>query len=206
MKVYLVSNNLLIDNISYDNNANLDLIRLARPLSNDGIDLAKKIVNLKELQNIDTIYSSFYSSALLTANYLAQKLTLNINMSEELNECIVGNLGSKNMKMVKGLQDHEFTYKLPGGESLIDVSNRIDKFIKKIIDNDNNCVLFTHKRAILGFLLKYSQVGYNLDENLILSFNNEVIYDDSETITDIYEIEINNKKIINIRNIDYTIL
>ena len=198
MKLYLISNNLLLDSISYNSN-NLDLIRMTRPLSIEGDVLAKEVSLKKELQEVDKVYSSFYSSALSTAKYLANNLDLNINMREELNECLVGSLGSKNMKMVKGLQDHEFSYKLPGGESLIDVGNRLDNFINKL-NEDENAILFTHKRAIVGYLIKKCIVGYNLDENLILRFNNEVVYDDSETAIDIYEIDIDNR---NVKSIKY---
>lgn len=200
MKLYLISNNRLLENLSYNYDASLDDIRLSRPLSLMGEDIANKISEEKELQEVEKIYSSFYSSALGCAKYLAKKLELEINMVEDLNDCQVGHLGSKNMQMLKGIQEREFTYKLPGGESLIDVGNRLDKFIKSIEDNTLGA-LFTHKRAILGFILKYAKVGYNLDENLILEFKDAIIYDDSDTDYDIYEVEIENREIINIKTI-----
>ena len=201
MKIYLISNNCLLDGLCYDNKDDLDLIRMIRPLSSEGEILSKKISSIKEFENIEKIYSSFYSSAISSSKYLSEKLEININLDERLNDCKVGILGSKNMKMVKGLQDHDFNYKLSSGESLIDVGNRIENFINKIIDNEEDCVIFTHKRAILGYLLKYCEVGYNLDDNLILGFNGNIIYDDSETELDCYEIIINNKKIIDIKSL-----
>jgi len=195
MKIFLVSNNLLLDGISYDNNANLDLIRLSRPLSYDGERIAKKIAEMNEFQNVEKIYSSFHSSAISTAKYLSNKLELEINLDERLNDCKVGILGSKNMKMVKGMQDHEFTYKLPNGESLSDVGNRLNNYIMMLISKGEDVIVFSHKRAILGFLLKYSKVGYNLDENLILQYNNKQVYDDSDTELDVYEINVENNKI-----------
>jgi len=198
MKIFLVSNNLLLDGISYDNNANLDLIRLSRPLSYDGERIAKKIAEMNEFQNVEKIYSSFHSSAISTAKYLSNKLELEINLDERLNDCKVGILGSKNMKMVKGMQDHEFTYKLPNGESLSDVGNRLNNYIMMLISKGEDVIVFSHKRAILGFLLKYSKVGYNLDENLILQYNNKQVYDDSDTELDVYEINVENNKIMDI--------
>ena len=198
MKLYLISNNALLDGLNYNYDADLDMIRMTRPLSLEGEENASKISLVKNLQEVEKIYSSFQSSALGSAKYLANKLDLEINMALELNDCKVGELGSKNMQMLKGMQEREFTYKLPGGESLIDVGNRLDGFLKKVSEDNQNIALFTHRRTILGFLLKYAKVGYNLDENLILEFNNSIVYDDSETPYDIYEIEIENKKIINI--------
>lgn len=201
MRIYLISNNLLLDGLCYDNTSNLELIRMLRPLSKEGEIKASKIVYLKELQNIEKIYSSFYASALSSAKYLNNHLELPINMDEKLNDCKVGTLGTKNMKMVKGLQDHEFTYKLPMGESLNDVGNRLNNFILNIMNNNEESVLFTHKRAILGLLLKHSKVGYNLDDNLILEYNGKIIYDDVDTDIDIYEIVVENKEIVDINRI-----
>lgn len=110
----------------------------------------------------------------------------------------MGTLGSKNLKMVKGIQDHDFTYKLSGGESLNEVGTRLNNFLKIIFQTNEDSILFTHKRAILGFLLKYATVGYNLDDNLILEFNNRLIYDDSDTDVDIYELIIENNEIVEI--------
>lgn len=201
MTLYLVSNNLLLEGLSYDNSSNLELIRMLRPLSSEGELKASKTSDAKELQNVEKIYSSFHASSLSTAKYLSNKLELSINMDERLNDCKVGTLGSKNMKMVKGLQDHDFSYKLPMGESLSDVGNRLNTFIGKLINDNEECVVFTHKRAILGFLLKYSKVGYNLDDNLILEFNDKIIYDDVDTDIDIYEIRIENREIVEINKI-----
>lgn len=201
MKIYLISNNLLLDGLNYENNANLEHIRMIRPLNNKGEKLALKISNGSELQNIENIYSSFYSSSLSTAKYLADKMEVSINLDERLNDCKVGNLGNKNMKMVKGLQDHEFSYKLSNGESLNDVGNRLNNFINSLMSKEVDCAVFTHKRAILGFLLNYSKIGYNLEDNLILQYNGKVIYDDSESEIDIYEIVIENKKIVGINKI-----
>ena len=198
MKIYLISNNLLLDGLCYESKDDLELIRVLRPLSEEGEKLAKKISENNMLENIEKIYSSYYSSALSSAKYLSNKLELDIKMDERLNDCRVGNLGNKNMKMVKGLQDHDFTYKLPNGESLNDVGNRINNFIKYLINKNEECVLFTHKRAILGFLLKYAKVGYNLDDNLILQFNQKIVYDDSEIEIDIYELIIENNELIDI--------
>ncbi len=188
MKVYLVSNNCLSQNINYESIDNLELVRMLRVLSTKGEDVARNISNLDIFKNISKIYSSFYSSALGTAKYLQEKLDLEIIMNMNLNDCKVGTLGSKNMKMLKGLQEHDFNYRLPSGESLKDVGNRLDCFINEL--KDDEVVLFTHKRAILGYLLKYANIDYNLDDNLILEYNDNVIYDDSDTDYDIYEINI----------------
>ncbi len=201
-KIYLISNNQLLEGLSYNNSANLDTIRKSRPLNEKGEEIAKALANSPLFQNVENIYCSFYSSSIATSKYLASKLEYKINLDERLNECSVGVLGSKNMKMVKGLQDHEFTYKLPNGESLVDVGTRLNNFIKMLMNKEEEAILFTHKRAILGFLLKYTKVGYNLDENLILEFNGSIVYDDSETDCDIYELVVEKNTIKEINKIN----
>lgn len=198
MKIYLISNNSLLDGINYEIGTDLDIVRLIRPLSVEGEEDAKNIANNKALDNIEKIYSSFHSSSLSTAKYLCDKHNLKLNLNYKFNDCKVGELCNKNMKMVKGLQEHDFNYKLINGESLVDVGNRIDKEINNLLEENINIAIFTHKRAILGFLLKYCKVGYNLDDNLILEFNKRVVYDDIDTSYDIYEITFDNNKIVDI--------
>lgn len=198
MKLYLISNNLLLEGLSYNNGTNLDLIRLSRPLSIEGEKLANSLLSKDIFNKVERIYTSLFSSAISTSKYLSSRLDLKINLDSRLNECKVGTLGNKNMKMVKGLQDHEFTYKLPDGESLIDVGNRINSVVSEISKEDLDTVVFTHKRAILGFLLKYASVGYNLDDNLILEYNSKMIYDDTDTKIDVYEITLEYGEVVNI--------
>ena len=198
MKLYLVSNNLLLEGLSYNNGENLDLIRLSRPLSIEGEKIANSLLSKDIFNKVERIYTSLFSSAISTSKYLANRLDLKINLDNRLNECKVGTLGNKNMKMVKGLQDHEFTYKLPDGESLIDVGNRINNVVLEISKENVDTVVFTHKRAILGFLLKYATVGYNLDDNLILEYNSKMIYDDTDTKIDVYEITLEYGEVVNI--------
>ena len=58
--------------------------------------------------------------------------------------------------------------------------------------------MFTHKRAILCYLTKYLNSGYNLDDRLILTFNDNVIIDDLENDVDIIKLDIIKGKIKNV--------
>lgn len=198
MRIYLISNNSLLDGINYENGTPLDIVRLIRPLSIEGEENAKNILNNKQLESVGKIYSSFHSGSLSAAKYLANLLNLNIILNDKFNDCKVGELGNKNMKMVKGLQEHDFNYKLLNGESLNNVGERINKEINNLLEENMNIAIFTHKRAILGFLLKYCKVGYNLDDNLILEYNKKVVYDDTDTSYDIYEITFDNNNLVDI--------
>ena len=55
-------------------------------LSVNGENKAKLISNLKELQNIDKLWSSNYVRAISTEKYLAENNNIDINVDERLNE------------------------------------------------------------------------------------------------------------------------
>ena len=50
----------------------------------------------------------------------------------------------------------------------------------------------------MGYLLKYLDKGFNLDDRLILTFNDKVILDDVEKDIDIVKIELDHGKILDI--------
>lgn len=53
-------------------------------LSENGKLLAKKLSELKDLQNIDSLYSSHYERAIATAKYIAEKNNIDIRVDERL--------------------------------------------------------------------------------------------------------------------------
>lgn len=55
-------------------------------LSIQGEKEAEKMSTLKELQNIDSVWSSNYVRAIATAKYIAENNQLDINVDERLNE------------------------------------------------------------------------------------------------------------------------
>lgn len=98
------------------------------------------------------------------------------------------------------MQERDFDFKFNGGESLNEVSNRMNIAINRILkkNSNKNVVIFTHKRAIMGYLLKYLEQGFNLDDRLILTFNDKVIIDDIEKDIDIIKVEFNKEKVVNV--------
>lgn len=204
MEVYLISNNLYENNLSFTDFKDIELKKLTRPLSIEGENLAKAIAINEEFNGVSLIYSSLASSSLGTAKYLAERLNKKIMVDERLNDCKIGELGNKNLKMVKFMQNHDFNIKLTNGESLGEVGNRIEKVINKIVYLDTNykVAVFTHKRTMLGYLIKYGNNGYNLDDDLIVEFNDKVIYNETEKDVDIIKITYENKKIVDMDVID----
>lgn len=195
MVLYLVSNNLVIDDIVYETDEPLEEKRINRPLSIEGEKMAVKLVK-KIKANI--VYSSSYASSIASAKYFASVKKCNIVINSFLNDLRVGDLGNRNIQMLRFMQERNFDFKFNRGESLSDVNKRmniaIDRILKK--NSNKNIVIFTQKSAITGYLLDKLEKGYNLDDRLILSFNDKVIIDDANQDVNIIKICFEKGKII----------
>ena len=195
MVLYLVSNNLVIDDIVYETDETLEEKRINRPLSIEGEKMAVKLVK-KIKANI--VYSSSYASSIASAKYFASVKKCNIVINSFLNDLRVGDLGNRNIQMLRFMQERNFDFKFNRGESLSDVNKRmnisIDRILKK--NSNKNIVIFTQKSAITGYLLDKLEKGYNLDDRLILSFNDKVIIDDANQDVNIIKICFEKGKII----------
>jgi broad specificity phosphatase PhoE len=201
MSLYLVSNNLVIDNIMYETDEDVQEKRITRPLSIDGEKVAVKLI--KKLKG-NVIYSSNYASAIGTAKYYSEYIHEEIKINSFLNDSKIGRIGSRNIKMLRFMQERDFDFKFEKGESLNETHNRmqiaINRILKKNINHD--IVIFTHKRAILAYLLNDLDKGYNLDDRLILTFKDQVILDDVDNDYDIIKIDYEKGKIINVSVIE----
>ena len=154
MTVYFVSNNLVIDNIFYETDESLEEKRITRVLSVEGEKVAVKVA--KKIK-ADVIYSSSYASSVSSAKYYSKRWDLPININSFLNDTRVGDMENRNIKMLRFMQERDFDFKFKHGESLNEVSKRMniamDRIIKKCGNKD--IVVFTQKSAIMGYLLDY---------------------------------------------------
>ena len=197
MTLYLVSNNMVLEDIVYETDETVEEKRVNRPLSIEGEKAAVKLV--KKI-DANVIYSSDYASALATAKYYASYRNIPIIINSFLSDAKIGKLGNRNIKMLRFMQERDFDFKFNGGESLNETCSRmniaIDRILKKNLNK--NIVIFTHKTAIMGYLLKYLEQGFNLDDRLILTFNDKVIIDDIDKDIDVIKIELNKGKILGV--------
>lgn len=204
MTLYLVSNNLVVDNILYETDEGLEEKRINRPLSIEG---EKASVKLVKKIDASIVYSSSYASSIGTAKYYASYKNIDVNINSFLNDLRIGDLGRKNIKMLRFMQERDFDFKFNRGESLNDVNKRmniaIDRIIKK--NGNKNIVIFTQKSAITGYLLDKLEHGYNLEDRLVLSFNERVIIDDNLSDVDIIKLELEKGKVINCEVILYEV-
>jgi len=200
MTLYLISNNLVLDGISYETDENILEKRITRPLSIEGEKAAVKLV--KKIK-ADVIYSSNYASSLGTAKYYSEYKNIDININSFLNDAKIGDMGNRNIKMLRFMQERDFDFKFNHGESLKEVSKRMDLVINRILKNNfgKDIAIFTHKRAIMAYLLPYLDKGFNLDDRIILTFNDKVIMDDVDNDIDVIKITIEKGSIIDVDTI-----
>ena len=197
MTLYLVSNNLVVDNIEYETDESVEEKRISRPLSIEGEKAAVKIV--KKI-NANVIYASNYASAIASARYYSEYIKETIFINSFLNDARIGKIGNRNIKMLRFMQERDFDFKFERGESMNETANRLNLVINRIIKKhmNENIVIYTHKRAIMAYLFKYLDKGYNLDDRLILSFKDKVIIDDVENDVDIIKIGYEHGNIVNV--------
>ena len=195
MVLYLVSNNLVIDNIVYETDETLENKRVNRPLSIEGEKVAVKLV--KKI-NANIVYSSSYASSVASAKYFAAVKKCDVVINSFLNDLRVGDLGRRNIQMLRFMQERDFNFKFNRGESLLDVNKRMNVAIDRIIKKNGNkdFVIFTQKSAIIGYLLDKLEKGYNLDDRLMLSFNDKVIIDDANEDVNIIKICFDKGKVV----------
>ena len=204
MTLYLVSNNLVVDNILYETDEGLEEKRINRPLSIEG---EKASVKLVKKIDASIVYSSSYASSIGTVKYYASYKNIDVNINSFLNDLRIGDLGRRNIKMLRFMQERDFDFKFNRGESLNDVNKRMNIAIDRIIKKNGNkdIVIFTQKSAITGYLLDKLEHGYNLDDRLVLSFNERVIIDDNLSDVDIIKVVLEKGKVINCEVILYEV-
>ena len=176
--IYLINNSLTM-NVFFPANESLREKREKRLLSIEGEKESKMLADIPYLNKVSSIYTSSYVMSIGTAKYLAKKLEVEMQVCEELGERVIGNLGDKKIRMIQELQENDFSYKLSGGESLDEVRERMLRFLRKVLikNDDKTVALFTHNVAITCLLSKWCSKGFNLDNRLILNYQDKAIVD-----------------------------
>lgn len=177
--IYLINNSLTMNNINFSDRESLISRREKRILSIEGEKESAKLANSSLLAKVNVIYSSPYVMSIGTAKYLANNLGIDINIKDNIGERVLGELGSKKIRQVSEIQENDFDYRLNGGESFNDVRIRMLGFIHQILreDEDKTIAVFTHNVAITCLLSEYCDKGFNLDNRLILNYENDAIVD-----------------------------
>lgn len=175
------------------------------PLSVNGEKKAEAFSNCPELQNIDILYSSNYVRAMCTAKYICEKNNILLNVDERLGERKFGvNSMSELPPDFYEKQFSDFGYKIPSGESINEVSERMQNVITEIITNnkDKKIAIVSHGTAINAYLKNYCQTKMNEHQNVEIYFNEKLIFDGAWQCPELFKLEFDdNNHLIDIKNI-----
>lgn len=199
--IYIITNNAVLKNkIIYKKEMSEEQQRELQPLNLKGEKNSSALSKIEELKETKTIYTSIYISAISTAKYLSEELDLKINVDDRLNERKVGIVKENNEKFLKEMQEHDFDYKLHNGESLNQVADRMKQVIKEILreHQEETITIFTHDIALEALFSIWCEKGFNLENQLILNFKDDVIMDGAFHPIRIFVLEFDEMKLKNI--------
>lgn len=158
--------NTLLNNSENSQIANEKII-----LSVEGEKKAEALSKIKELSNLNSIWSSTYVRALATAKYIAERNNLEIQISTYLNERKIGNLDS--LSKLRDKFTHTFTteqlldenLKNEDGENRFEVNNRMTSFINTILNSNegSRIAVVSHGAAIKFLLMNWCSLNQNFD-------------------------------------------
>ena len=173
-------------------------------LSSEGETKAKKLCELEDFKNIDSVYAADSYRAIGTAKYVAEMNNLKIKLDDRINE---RNLGVETISELPENQTidsfNNKDYKFGTGESLNEVDKRFKSFIEDILNsNDNKIALFIHGIIMMSFLQNNTDFSFD-GKKMKLLFDNKEIYNDKMKNPMIFKIDYDEKEIVNIKEIKY---
>ncbi|WP_054870644.1 alpha-ribazole phosphatase [Caloranaerobacter sp. TR13] len=134
------------------------------PLTEKGKQQINSILDILSKANIDILYSSPLSRALVTAEIISKHIGKKIYVSEKLKEMNFGIFEGKSYIEISETHHLEWErwindnikYRIPNGESLTDMYNRVTQFIDGLKDKTGTFLLVTHAgviRIVITYLL-----------------------------------------------------
>lgn len=177
-------------------------------LSVDGEKYAEQMSNLPELLKVEILYSSHYVRAMSTAKYIAEKNNSILNVDERLGE---RRFGVNNISELPSTffedQFRNWDYKLTNGESVNEVSKRMNEALSEILDvnRDKKIEIISHGTAISAMLKKWCNIKLNEETKLVeIYFNNELVFDGNWKCPELFKLEFDdNNNLISIKNIKF---
>lgn len=174
-------------------------------LSSEGEKRAEILSKEKELQKIDAIYTSNCVRTLQTAKYMMESQNLKANIDDRLDERRVGIPNDDIYPDWFERQYKDENFKTVGGESQIDVRNRMDEAITEILKQhkDKRIAIFSHGYAITFYLLKYCKLTNLTDEKFTFEFNNKIIFDKKINAPEVFKLTFDNEELMSIESIEF---
>lgn len=122
---------------------------------------------LKRYADIDIIYSSPLNRALSTAKAISAAINKEIQVVPNLKEMNFGIFDGKEREYIQKNHSSEWdswlkdyvNYRIPQGENLLDVYDRIVDFIDMLIEKDKSCIIVTHGGIIQTMITHLLDLG-----------------------------------------------
>ena len=160
------------------------------PLSTNGEKKAQDISKLKELTNIDAIFSSTYQRAISTAKYIAEKNKIVLNITPNLNERKLGSVTYKEFWLE---QLYDENLRAEDGECRREVTYRMANMVNYALNQYRNkrVVFVTHGAAMKFLLMNYCTLKKaDLErKSVCLVFNKRIIINDKFNTPEIFKLE-----------------
>jgi len=129
---------------------------MTRPLSLEGIEKSKELINTFKEIKIDHIYSSPFKRAIQTIEPIAKEKNIKIEIIDDFRERKMSNEWIENYEEYSKKQWDDFSYKLADGESLNEVQKRNIKEMEKILlKNIGKTILIGTHGTALSTIINY---------------------------------------------------
>lgn len=206
--LYLVRHSIKEKNYGIFDNGDSSQIKNEKIiLSCEGEKQALLLSQNKELQNLDTVWTSSYVRAIQTAKYICDNNNCAINISASFDERHYGTFEKNIVKeefRVNQFKDEKLKNK--DGESMLEVRNRMDAKITEITKNnpDKKIAIVCHNACILFYLLKYCKLdNIELGKGVTISFKDKILIKDKIMKSpSIMKLEFDGTKLIDINYIE----
>jgi 2,3-bisphosphoglycerate-dependent phosphoglycerate mutase len=151
---------------------------MTRPLTLKGFSDAEKLVDIFSDRPINRIYASPLLRTIQTVTPLAKARGLSINTIDDLRERKIGHGWIDDFDSYSKQQWVDFTYKLPGGDSLLEVQERNIAAIRSILSDceGGNIIVATHGTALSTIINYYSPTFAYADYERIKPIMPLVVY------------------------------
>ena len=191
---------------NYNANETLQIRNEKNPLSVEGELKSKRLSELKELQDIDVIYSSHYVRAMATAKYISEKNDIKLDVDERFGERKFG-INDWSL-MPKDFFEHQaldWDYKIGDGESLNEVSFRIKDALIDVLNNykGKKIMIVSHGTALTTMLKDWCDIKLNMEtKNFNYYFKDKLFFEGKWGAPELFKLEFDDEnRLCNIENI-----
>jgi broad specificity phosphatase PhoE len=153
-------------------------------LSPKGVDQSLALFEQLRGRPISAIYTSTLQRSILTAQHVANYLSLPIQKQHELDEMAFGILEAKQFLHLdeeakrewERFKENRFTYHIPQAENYTDVANRIRPFVEKILQNHQGEEILVVGHRVANQMLIGVLMDYPSEKVLKIQQSNDCLY------------------------------